>query len=156
MIEVVLLQIVIGNDIVIHKRVSLGPEVPGLVLGVVRASFQTRQLVLKINNVVGLFISQSSVFIFCKSIYEIFIFRFFCCSFNLLVCVLLRDGVVLRLRLFVLSLLHVGRRLDLSLELFLCLLIGAQVLLPRVIVVALGKEHFVGLGHRYFLDLSHF
>ena len=60
-LEMVLLQVDVADDVVVVEGVLARTEVPGLVLRVIGPVLQALQLVLKIQNVVGLLHAQSFV-----------------------------------------------------------------------------------------------
>lgn len=61
-IEVVL-QTDVRNDVVVHQRVTIGTEIPWLLLRVVCAVLQASKFVLEVDYVVGLFIPKSSILV---------------------------------------------------------------------------------------------
>jgi len=68
-------QICITQDVVVHIGVLSWSEVPWLVLGVVFTLFEALELVLEVQDVVGLFISQRSILIFSENIGHSLIFH---------------------------------------------------------------------------------
>ena len=62
-IVMMVFQRVVTDDIVIHKGVSLRPEVPWLLLGVVWPVFETTKLVFEIQNVVRLLIPEGAILV---------------------------------------------------------------------------------------------
>ena len=59
--EVMLPQIDVTDDIVVSLSVLPGSEVPWLFLGVIWPRLKTQHLVLKVDDVVGLFVSQGFI-----------------------------------------------------------------------------------------------
>ena len=55
------LHVLVGENVPVHICVLSGAEVPGLLLGVVRSALETLQLVLEVQNVVGLLVAQRSI-----------------------------------------------------------------------------------------------
>jgi len=59
--EVMICHSLVTENIPIHFGVLSRSEVPGLLLGVVRPVFQTLQIVLKVENIVGLFVPERAI-----------------------------------------------------------------------------------------------
>ena len=51
----------VADNIIVHQGVFTGSEVPRLLLGVIRAVLQTLQLVVEVQNVVSLLVTQGAV-----------------------------------------------------------------------------------------------
>ena len=60
-LEVMILHVNVADDVVVDLSVLSGAEVPGLFLGEVWSLLQPLHLVLEINNVERLLVSQSSI-----------------------------------------------------------------------------------------------
>ena len=56
-----MLHVDVRNDVVIDQSVFAWPEVPGLVFGKVLSMFEALKFVVKVQNVVGLFISKRAI-----------------------------------------------------------------------------------------------
>ena len=59
--EVMLSQVHVTDDVVVTLSVLSWTEVPWFLLGIVRPIFKSDHLILKIYDVVGLFVSQSAI-----------------------------------------------------------------------------------------------
>ena len=65
-LEMMVFLVHIANDVIVYDRVLARAEVPRLFLRVVRSIFEPLQLVLEIEDVVGLLVAECSVFILCE------------------------------------------------------------------------------------------
>lgn len=74
-IEVVVLQRVVADDVVVNHRVPLRSEVPWFFFGVVRPIFETRELVLEVQYVESLLVSERAVLILGKHIDELLLLK---------------------------------------------------------------------------------
>ena len=54
-------QIVVTDDVVVSLSVFPRSEVPGLFLGVLWSALKTQHFVLKVDDIVGLFVSEGSI-----------------------------------------------------------------------------------------------
>lgn len=77
-------------------------------------------------------------------------------SFDVTVCVLLRDGVVASLELLDLFYLDVLRLLWLTLEFLSGHLVAGEILFPVLVVSLSREEHFITGSHCLLLILCHF
>mmetsp|Transcript_35585 Transcript_35585/g.54400 ORF Transcript_35585/g.54400 Transcript_35585/m.54400 type:complete len:249 (-) Transcript_35585:8-754(-) len=153
-VEVVLLQVVVTDDVVVHQRVSLRSEVPGLFLRVVRPGFKATELVLEVDHVESLLVPQSTVLVLGEDVDEIVVFSLASLALLTLVGIRLDDGVVpglLSLDGFVGDL---DVRVCLSLEVSFSVDVGLHVLLPVFVVVVAREEDFVGSRLGHFLILG--
>ena len=96
----VLLHVDVRNDIVVAVSVFAGSEVPRLVLWVVIALFQTLQLVVKVEHVVGLLVTESTVLVGGKHVDHVLLLCFLNRCLGRGVRIYLRYRVVERFLLF--------------------------------------------------------
>ena len=64
----VVLHVVVTDDVIVDNRVLAGSKVPGLLLGIVWAVFQSLQLVVEVKDIVSLLITQGFVLVLSKSL----------------------------------------------------------------------------------------
>ena len=125
----------IADDVVVHDCVFARTEVPRLFLGVVWPALQSLELVLKVENVIGLLVAKSFVLILCKHFDHILPLLLSNLSFALWVCEGLRDRIVLHL----LSLNKLAGDLSvgfgLTLEVLFRLMVRLYVLCPISIAI---------------------
>ena len=62
----VIFHIGVADDVIIYNCVLAGAEIPRFLLGIVGTTFKTLQLIVEVQNVICLFISQSVVFVLSK------------------------------------------------------------------------------------------
>lgn len=124
------LHVFVRNNIVVLKSVLAWAEVPWLLLGVVVTTLQSLQFVIKVDHVVGLFVSQSSITVTCKHIDHVLLLGLLNNRLGLVVIVNLGDGVIKE----ILRLNELGRNLvvgvGLSLEITLVVNVLTNVFLP--------------------------
>lgn len=65
-LEMVIFHIGVADDVIIYNCVLAGAEIPRFLLGIVGTTFKTLQLIVEVQNVICLFISQSVVFVLSK------------------------------------------------------------------------------------------
>ena len=98
-IKVVILQVHVADDIIVRARVSLGPEVPWLLFRVIWPIFKTGQLVLEVQHIVCLLISQRAILILCQGVDELLLLVLPRSLFTAFVSIDLGDRVVTSLAL---------------------------------------------------------
>ena len=96
-VVVVSLQVQVAYDVIIHQGVSLGAEVPGLLLGVVGSALETSELVLEVDDVEGLLVAQSPVLVLGQDVDEVVVLVLPRIRFDSIVRVDLSYRIVLRL-----------------------------------------------------------
>lgn len=143
-VKVVVFQRNIAHNVVVDEGVPLGPEVPWLLLRVVWSILQSRQLILKIQHVVGLLVSKGAVFVFRQDINKRFLFDLARILLNLRIGVDLRYGVVTGLlRLYSLvGDLYIRWRHTLKLRLLIN--VAAHIIPPLAIFLTLREKDLVG------------
>lgn len=117
---------VVWNNIVVCKSVLAWTEVPGLLHRVITSLLQPLQLVLKIQNVVGLLVPQSPVTVASQHVQHALLFHLLNGFLCLRVGIHLSDWIVQRIVRFnkLVSHLYVRLRLELKLFLFLCVVLN--------------------------------
>ena len=136
-VEVVLRHADVAQDVVVNVRVLLRPEVPGLLLRVVRLVFEPAQLVIEVNDVEGLFVSEGAVLVLRKHLPHVATLYLLDGLLRALIAELLSDWVVtcfLNLHVFV-SALDV--RIGYALEVCFGLLIFLDISPPGVVRVVI-------------------
>lgn len=165
-LEVMLLHVNVANNVVVHNGVLTGTEVPGLLLRVVRAIFQTLQLVVKVEDVVGLLVAQlfilktiqvvvtimmkfKTYLVLGQGLDHVLMFK----VTNLLLTRLVRESLCDRVVLNLLSLdvrsCHFVVCLLLILKYLLRLTVALNILAPSFVVVTNAhlRAGHVGSGH---------
>ena len=120
----------VADNIVVYDGVFSRAEIPRLLLGIVWATLKTFQLVIEIEDVIGLFIAQGVVFVLSKNFYRILRLN---CS-NLLLSLRIGKGLSDRVILNFLCLdrltCHLVVSFWLPLEVLLRLIVLLKVSLP--------------------------
>ena len=122
--------IYVADNVVVYDGVFSRAEIPWLLLGIVWATLETFQLVIEIEDVIGLFIAQGVVFVLSKNFYRILRLN---CS-NLLLSLRIGKGLSDRVILNFLCLdrltCHLAVWFWLPLEVLLRLIVLLKVSLP--------------------------
>ena len=133
--EVMVLHVDVADDVVVSESVLSGSEVPWLLLGVVWSILKTSQLVLKVQNVISLLVTERAVLVLGENFDEVLILHLTHLLLTRVVRVSLRDWVVHHI------LLLDELRSDLlvwlwhTLELLLASSIVLKILLPLSIAI---------------------
>jgi hypothetical protein len=93
-LEVVLLQINVGNYVVITVGVLFGTEVPWLLLGIVFTLFESLKFVIEVQDVVGLLVSECAVLVLGQGVDHALLLGLLDSLLLVLLFVDLGDGVV--------------------------------------------------------------
>lgn len=150
-VEVVVLQRVVADDVVVDEGVALWPEVPWLLLRIVRPVLQPLQLVLKVEHIVRLLVPEGLVLVLGEHVDERVVLLLLRLLLDLPVLVDLRDRVVLRFLFLHVFVLDLDVRVCLALELLLLVDVGADVGFPVVVLFLPREEHFVACRLSYLL-----
>ena len=125
----------IAYDVIVYNCVLAWAEVPWLFLGVVGPILESLELVLEIEDVVGLLVAESSVFILCEDLNCILLLLLSNLSLALRICEGLRDWVVLHLLSLhkLASNLFIG--LCLTLEIIFSRMILRYIIFPCLVAI---------------------
>lgn len=136
-LEVVFLHIEVGDDVVVNQGVFARAEVPRLCLGVVVALLEALELVVEVEDVVGLLVAEGAVAVLREGVGHRLLLGALHEGLSVLVVIDLRDGVVDHVVVLdeLVGHLHVGVRL--ALEVALLLDVVRHVAAP--VLVAVGK-----------------
>jgi hypothetical protein len=149
----VFLQAIVAYNIIINQWVSFRSEVPWFFFWVIWSVFETWELILKVKNVVCLFISQCSILILSKHIYIIIILLLSCISFNWWIFVNLSYRIIPCLLSFNFFTCNLNIWICLTLEIILDFNIFAYILFPIFVVCSNREKYFIRSSLSYFLFL---
>lgn len=135
----------VADDVVVDDRVFAGPEVPGFLFGVVRSRLQPFELVLEVEHVVSLLVTQRSVLVLRQLLDDGLLFGLAHLRLSLRVGERLRDRVVLDFLALDELARHLAVRLRLTLQALLGRMVLRDILLPRVVVIG-EAVCIIGLG----------
>lgn len=137
------LERVVGDDVVINERVPLWPEVPWLLLWIVGSVFQSLQFVLKVQYIICLLISQCSILVHGQHVDELLLLLLSSMLLLVGVGVNLGDRVVTGLLSFygLVCNLYVSWRN--ALELIFLNDVLFNIIFPRVVVRLNWEEHLI-------------
>jgi len=151
--EMVISQLIVGHDVVIHQAVSLWAEVPWLLLRVVCSTLEASKLVLEVKHIISRLIPESIILVLGQLVMEVGQLICPCNRLDLGIFVGLCDGVVTGFTLLVALLRDFDIRIGFALELLLMLCVCVDLLLPPLVVTINGEEYFIGscLSHLLLL-----
>ena len=125
----------IAYDIIVYNGVLARAEVPRLFLRVVGPIFESLELVLEIEDVVGLLVAECSVFILCEHLSRILMLHLSNLSLARWICESLRDRIVLHLLSLHKLTSYLFIRLWLTLEVIFSRMVLPYILSPRIIAI---------------------
>lgn len=133
----VFLHVDVGDDVVILEGVLTWSEVPGLCFRIIFSLFKAFKFIIKVNNVVGLLVSQRVVSVLCKHINHVLLLSLLNSLFGVFVIIHLGNRVVQEV-LF-LNKLGCDFAVGLSDPLEISLLINVTINVTFPFVIALGE-----------------
>ena len=133
--EVMFLHVQIAQDVVISIGVFSWAEIPSLFLRIIRSLFQAFHLALKVQDIVSLFVPQSTILVLGQHIDEVLLFKVGYFALVVIVRILLSDWIVNCILLFdkLVCDLFVGYRIELNVLLLVS--IFADFILPHLVSV---------------------
>ena len=140
-------------NIIINKWISLRSKVPWFLFWIVWSTFKTRQLIFKVENIIGLLVSECSVFIFSQNINVIIIFLFPGTRFNCWNLVNLSYRIVSGLLSFNFFTGNLNVWISSTLEVILLFNVWVNFILPFTVVVIKWEEDFIRCSLSNFLIL---
>jgi len=140
---VVVLQVIVADDVVVNEGISFGSEVPGLLFGVVGPIFQPGEFVFEVYYVVGLLISEGSIFILGQHVNEGISLRISSDFLSRGIGVNLGDRIVTRLLSLDVLVCHLHIWVRVALEIGLGFNVCTNIFFPVAVVSVPREEHFV-------------
>lgn len=143
-VVVMLFQIIVTDNIVVNKWISFGSEIPWLLFWIIWPIFKTCKFVFEVYYIVGLLISEGSIFILGQDVDKCTSLRISSYFFSVGICVNLSDRIVTRLLSLDVLIGDLDIWIRVALEVSLGVDVCTNIFFPVAVVSVSWEEHFVG------------